>query len=187
MTERLTLIIPCAGEDCAYLDAHLPPSPYRVLIIRNRPYGEAIKLGLTLATTPYVATMDADGQHELQDIPPLYRAFLARRAAMVIGQRTHRDPGLRALSSSLLNLAASILAGRHVPDLGSGIRVFRRRIALDYYARLPNGFDFNTALTMAFLRGGHRVDWVRTHVRPRQVGRSHVTLADGVKALRSLR
>src|SRR3990167_1908412 len=121
--DDLTLVIPCKGQDCdgAQRWTNLPP---HTIIVKNKCYGEAILKGIQSATTTYVGTMDADGQHTLRDIGRLYTRIRATDGDLVIGQRPHPDGGVRSIASGMLNLTASILTGRHVPDLGCGARVF---------------------------------------------------------------
>ena len=169
------------GKDCD----ELPSLPdLRVRVIRNQPYGAAILEGLHSSTTTYVATMDADGQHQFRDVHRLYDEVEGYDLDMGIGLRPKR--GSRAMPSHLLNLAASILAGRHVPDLGCGARVFRRDMALELAPRLPEGFDFNAVLTTLAIARGYRVEWVKIPHRPRQRGQSHVRWQDGPRTLKSL-
>ena len=183
MANDLTILIPCKGQDCPEAPPHYS---YPTIVIRDRAYGEAIKEGIRLTQTPYLATMDADGQHTLRDILRLWKVLQERDADMVIGQRPRVDHGIRPLASCALNLAASIVAGHHVPDLGCGARVFRRDMALELSPRLPEGFDFNAVLTTLALLRGYQVHWVQIPNRPRQQGVSHVRMRDGLQTLRSL-
>ncbi len=131
-------------------------------------------------------TMDADGQHTVEDVHALYSEWLASRADMHVAKRQIRDGGMRSQLSAVLNLTASILAGEHIPDFGSGLRLFDRRIALALIADLPDGFDFNAVLTMRFIVGGYSVAWSPTPSRKRTSGKSHVRWVDGIKVLSSL-
>lgn len=182
----VTLVIPCIGMDCVAADRLVPWIPCSWQIIKERSYGAAIKEGITQATTPLVATMDADGQHMLQDLPRLYQEIQRGKAAMVIGTRTTPQTGPRALSSALLNFAASALVGKPVPDFGSGLRIFERSTALRFMHQLPTGFDFNAALTMSFLAHDYPVTWIPATVHKRQWGKSHVKLRDGFVTLKTL-
>src|SRR3990170_7772764 len=53
----------------------------------NRGYGNALKTGLFHAETPYAVTMDADGQHQLEDVARLLEAMQTQDADLVIGAR----------------------------------------------------------------------------------------------------
>ena len=178
-----TLIIPCRGPDCAGLDSINDPHVY---VIPNKRYGEAILEGIQKARTTYIATMDADGQHTLRDLQRLFWWITFHDLDMVIGHRPRADGGLRSVASCALNLPASIIAGRRVPDLGCGARVFRRDMALDLRPKLPEGFEFNSVLTTLALLRGYSVEWLRIPFRPRKSGKSHLVVADGFRTLQRL-
>ena len=183
---NVTLLVPCKDANCHDVEARTRMWDWQTLVIRDRLYGEALKMGLFQATTRYVATMDADGQHTTADLRTLYDDLLVESADMVIGRQRGKPRGVRSLASGMLNLAASILAGEYVPDFGSGLRIFKRDLALDYVDSLPDGFDFNAVLTMKFLLEGRDVRWVDVPYHPRQRGTRHVRFSDGLKTLRSL-
>ena len=182
----LTILVPCKGHDCDDIEDRTNFLHWQVRVIRDQLYGQALKDGILKADTRYIATMDADMQHKPHDINRLYEALKVEQADMVIGNQQGKPLGLRTIASGLLNLTASILAGQHVPDFGSGIRVFRRSLALRYMDILPDGFDFNAVLTMKFLLEGDTVVWVPVPYMPRTKGKSFVRWQDGVLTLKSL-
>ena len=55
---------------------------------------------------------------------------------------------------------ASFLAGKYIPDLNSGLRVFRKEIALKYWNLFPQRFSFTSTLTMIGLTKGYDVKFV---------------------------
>ena len=184
---EISIVIPCMGGDCETaqeLMADLPKWP--TWVIRDLPYGQAIKHGLQRAQTPWVLTMDGDGQHTGDDVRALYNSWPKQLMDLHIGWRQSRHAGPRSASSRLLNMAASILAGQHVPDFGSGLRIMRRELVLPWLERLPNGFDFNAAVTMRAIVAGASVSWVPIPDRPRTRGKSHIKWTDGIKTLGTL-
>ena len=60
----------------------------------------------------------------------------------------------------LIRKIAERLAGTRIPDLNSGLRAFRRDVALPYLRLLPPGFSCVTTITMAFLHNQHDVHYV---------------------------
>jgi len=66
---------------------------------------------------------------------------------------------------------ASYLTETDIKDLNSGLRAFRRDVALQYIHHLPNGFSCVTTLTMSFLANGYAVTYVPIDYFPR-AGRS---------------
>src|SRR4029453_14083488 len=62
---------------------------------------------------------------------------------------------------------AQYLVEHEIPDLNSGLRVFRRDVADQYLHLLPAGFSCVTTLTMSFLANGYSVKYVPIDYRPR--------------------
>lgn len=66
---------------------------------------------------------------------------------------------------------ASYLVETDIPDLNSGLRAFRRDVAMQYVHHLPAGFSCVTTLTMSFLANGYQIKYVPIDYSPR-AGRS---------------
>ena len=62
---------------------------------------------------------------------------------------------------------ASYLTDTEIPDLNSGLRAFRRDVAMQYVHHLPSGFSCVTTLTMSFLSNGYQVKYVPIDYFPR--------------------
>ena len=62
---------------------------------------------------------------------------------------------------------ASYLTETDIPDLNSGLRAFRRDVAMQYVHQLPAGFSCVTTLTMSFLANGYSVKYVPIDYSPR--------------------
>lgn len=168
-------------------DDSLSPSPlcYQY-IIGPRGYGAALKRGVLLSTKPYCITMDGDGQHSLSDVKRLvdFVAYFPE-VDMVVGDRRLRETSFfRFLGRKFLNICASCFAGRWIPDLNSGLRVFRTKVALGYEPILADGFSYTTSLTLSMMADGYAVDFLPVRVRSRAYGRSKVRLfRDGLYTL----
>ncbi|MDH4037299.1 MAG: glycosyltransferase family 2 protein [Candidatus Krumholzibacteria bacterium] len=106
---------------------------------QNRGKGAAIRSGIARAATlgvTYAILLDADGQHNPDQIP----AFVARAretgADMVVGNRlvdTGNMPWLRLVTNHVTSAVVSALAGQKVPDSQNGYRLIR----LALFARIP--------------------------------------------------
>lgn len=147
--------------------------------------GAAIKSGARLASGEIIVFMDADGQHQPEDIPRLLDK-LSEGFDMVVGARTTRQDqaGLhRAVANGLYNRFASWMVGHPVPDLTSGFRAVRAKLFRQFLYLLPNGFSYPTTITMSFFRSGYGVAYVPISVKKR-VGVSHIRpLRDGMRFL----
>lgn len=177
-----TLVIPAAGaRDIAHGVWLAQRCGMPRWVIKDEPYGQAIKSGIRLCATPYMATMDADGQHTLEHVQHLIEMKRATTYHMLVGMRVLWKARLPNVG---LNLLASVLAGQWVTDLGSGLRIFDVDAVDQYVPILPDGFDFNTALTMCLLSDGLDVAWLPMSVRERQWGTSSTRpVQDGMRAL----
>jgi hypothetical protein len=95
---------------------------------------------------------------------------------MVIAARTgpnFRGRGPRALARLGLRLFASFAVGRHIPDVNSGYRIFRKADCLRYFGMLSPGFSFTTGLTLAMISDARAVAFIPVAYASR-VGHSKV-------------
>lgn len=128
---------------------------------QNRGYGEALKTGIRHARFERIAIIDADGSYPPQEIPRL--AALLDDAEMVVGARTGPNaaiPLVRRPAKKALTMLASYLTGVKIPDLNSGLRLFRRALAIEFFDLLPSKFSFTTTITLAALNSGYLVEYV---------------------------
>ncbi|MGH8810158.1 MAG: glycosyltransferase family 2 protein [Noviherbaspirillum sp.] len=144
----------------------------------NRGYGAALKTGIAAATHANIIIIDADGTY-----PAVFlKELLARvdQADMIVGARTGpkvRVPLVRRPAKWVLNLLANYLCGRTIPDLNSGLRVFRRDGAIGYFDILPDKFSWTSTITLAMLFDKRRIDYVPIDYRTR-TGQSKVVTLD---------
>ena len=146
--------------------------------------GAAIKTGARAALGDTIVFMDADGQHQPEDIPAMLGKF-EEGYDMVVGARqsgshagTHR-----ALANDVFSRLASWMVMQNIEDLTSGFRVVRASKFRQFLYLLPNGFSYPTTITMSFFRAGYSVAYVPIHT-PRRIGKSHIRpLRDGVRFL----
>lgn len=156
--------------------AHVLIHPY------NKGYGASLKTGIRFATKRTVIFIDADGQHDSNDIPRL----LAERRTfdMVVGARkgTAGSPLWRKPGKVFLGWLANQLTGRKIADLNSGYRATDRALALRFLPIMPDGFSFSTTSTIAAFKGGSLVQYIPIEIAKR-VGKSTVTAADGFRTI----
>lgn len=156
--------------------------------VLSRPYsqgnGAAIKSGARAATGDILIFMDADGQHQPEDIARLL-SKLDEGYDMVVGARSMSgQAGLhRATANGFYNRLASWVVGHKVADLTSGFRAVRADKFKQLLYLLPNGFSYPTTITMSFFRAGYSVAYVPIHA-PKRIGKSHIRLfRDGARFL----
>ncbi|MBD8524195.1 glycosyltransferase family 2 protein [Pseudomarimonas arenosa] len=147
--------------------------------------GAAIKRGARAASGEVLVFMDADGQHDPAEIPPLL-AMLEQGYEMAVGARSASGQAnvSRGLANRFYNRIASWMTGHDIRDLTSGFRAVRAAKFLEFLYLLPNGFSYPTTITMAFFRSAYPVAYVPVNVAARVGHSSHIRpLADGVRFL----
>ncbi len=144
--------------------------------------GAAIKTGARAATGDIIVFMDADGQHDPQDIPRLLE-HIEQGYDLVVGARQKGSQASlgRGIANGLYNNLASYMTEQKVEDLTSGFRAVRADKFREFLYLLPNGFSYPTTSTMAFFRAGYSVSYIPIHAAKR-IGKSHIRpLKDGVR------
>jgi glycosyltransferase involved in cell wall biosynthesis len=152
--------------------------------IPNAGKGAALRTGFRTALEEgwdAVVTLDADGQHDPEEIPRFVAAFAAPgahgpRPELVIGRRDFtRMPPIRRLSNTLGTAAFSWAVGQEVPDNQSGYRLLGRRLMAATLDSREAGFEFEVEMIAVCLRRGWSLAWVPiatiyagepSHVRP---------------------
>ncbi|MEO7478947.1 MAG: glycosyltransferase family 2 protein [Lysobacteraceae bacterium] len=146
--------------------------------------GASIKRGATAAHGSTLVFMDADAQHEPDDIAILLKT-LDEGYDMVVASRSGSGQANRSrgLANAFYNRLASWMTGHQIRDLTSGFRAVRADKFREFLHLLPNGFSYPTTITMAFFRSAYPVAYVPVHVKQR-IGKSHIRpLRDGIRFL----
>lgn len=158
---------------------------YAVQLI-SHPYsmgnGSAVKTGARCASHDKIVFMDADGQHNPNDIPR-FLSKMDEGYEMVVGARhpSSQASWTRRFANATFNSLASIMTGYQIKDLTSGFRAVRARHFRKFLYLLPNGFSYPTTSTMAFFRSGLPVAYVPIHATKRE-GKSHIKVfQDGLR------
>ncbi len=135
----------------------------------NQGYGAALKTGVRSAAYDRVLIIDADASYPEGSIPKLVE--MSREADMVVGARTGRhveESWLRRAVKKTIGGMANYLGETHIPDLNSGLRIFRRDLALKYINLFPSGFSFTSTITLVFLSEGFHVEYLPINYRKRK-------------------
>ena len=110
-----------------------PNQIFVVSHVINRGLGAALKTGMVVALNKgakYIVTFDADGQHEIEDIPKVCKPLQDGEADVVIGARPFEDmPISKSFANIIMNALTLIFYGRKVKDSQSGLRAFTAHAA----------------------------------------------------------
>lgn len=147
---------------------------------RNKGYGAALKTGVKVSKTEWVATFDSDGQHSAENLDAILHECDAE-TDLVIGKREgYKGPWIRQPGKRLIGIVANFVTETKIPDYNSGLRAFRREKVLQYMHLFPNGFSLSTTSTVCFLKEGLNVVWTPIVINKR-TGKSTVRPSDAVK------
>ena len=143
----------------------------------NRGYGGALKTGICHVTTPFLVTMDGDGQHHLEDVERILQFSLKQDADMVVGKRDGANISTvyRALGKFLIRSFTKILMPLPVTDLNSGFKLYRTELAQRYITVCPDSMAFSDVITLVFLSERNLVLEYPIRISPRRVGQSTIT------------
>ena len=122
---------------------------------RNLGYGASLKTGIQAARFETIAIIDADGTYPAEAIPGMVESLAG--VDMVVGDRSGHPsaiPLIRRPAKALLRGLARYVTGISIPDLNSGLRVFRKSLVAQYLPILSERFSFTTTLTIASLCDG---------------------------------
>jgi len=139
----------------------------------NRGYGAALKTGIRQAKHDWIAIIDADGTYPPDALPALLAE--SDRYDMIIGARSGPDISLiRRPAKWFIAKLAEYLAETEIPDLNSGLRLFKKNVALSYFNILPSSFSFTITITLAFLSDHYLVRFVPIQYHRRE-GKSKIS------------
>jgi glycosyltransferase involved in cell wall biosynthesis len=147
---------------------------------RNQGKGKALITGFDYAIQRGVAaaiTLDADGQHDPEEIPLFIEAFRAGAGDIIIGQRQYSQmPAKSQFGNRVGSFLLRFAMGREIPDNQSGYRLFSRA-AMQQVRPKSTRFEAEVEMLLRADLAGLKVGWVpiktiyndkKSHFRPIQ-------------------
>ena len=135
--------------------------------VPNAGKGAALRAGFRhalAAGVDAVVTLDADGQHDPDEIPRFVRAFQQSRPGLIVGRRDFSAmPPARRLANTVGGWAVSAAVGRHVPDNQSGYRLVGRTLMEALLESDETGFEFEVEMIARCIALGLPIGWVPIH------------------------
>jgi glycosyltransferase involved in cell wall biosynthesis len=154
--------------------------------VYSHPYnignGAAVKSGIRVATGDILVFMDADGQHDPDDIGKMLEYL--PEFDMVVGARIKGSQSSmgRAFGNRIYNWLGSYVTKFKIEDLTSGFRAIKTEVVRNFLYLLPNTYSYPTTITLGVLRTGRSLKYVPIKTKPRLKGNSNIRFfQDGVK------
>ena len=123
-----------------------------------------------------VITLDADGQHDPDEIPLFVQAFEQQKSDLIIGRRDFRKmPFPRNISNTIGTWWFSWAMGQYIPDNQSGYRLHSARLLEASIASAEHGFEFEVEIILRCVLMGYKISWVtiktiyageKSHIQP---------------------
>ena len=127
---------------------------------KNCGKGGATKVGFTHKLhegIKYLAFIDADNTYPPERFPELYRLCKEQNIDLAVGSRflgkNEGMPRMRKIGNIIFAVMLSFYSGTKTTDTSTGMRVFNVQL-LDKVLPLPDGLDFDTAMTAMVLFNG---------------------------------
>ncbi|MEP7146054.1 MAG: glycosyltransferase family 2 protein [bacterium] len=143
----------------------------------NIGYGRSLKDGIVAASHDTIVITDADGTYPLEMIPVLLNEY-DKGFDMVVGARqgkNYDESFKKKILRLVLKKLVEFTAGRKIPDINSGLRVFSKKEVIPYFSKLCNTFSFTTSLTLAYMMNGKFVRYIPIDYKKRE-GKTKVRL-----------
>ena len=132
---------------------------------RNQGKGAALKDGFRWALTQpdcdALITIDADGQHDPDEIPRFLECYAKHQGDLIIGYRDFSQmPFKRKFANTVGRVSLSWAMGQKIRDNQSGYRLITRRLMAATLESEEAGFEFEVDMVVLCIRRKYRLDWV---------------------------
>lgn len=148
-------------------------------IPENQGKGNALQMGFQKALAEgysFVITLDADKQHDPDEIPGFIKSFTKKQADLIIGKRDFSlMPPIRRFSNTIGARIFSWAARRNIPDNQSGYRLISRRLMNALCESDEQGYEFEVEMITKCILRRYKMRWIpiktiygdeKSHIHP---------------------
>lgn len=134
--------------------------------LKNKGYGASLKTGIKEAQYNWIMIIDADGTYPLEKLEEMINNI--PEYDMVVGARKKYKSFYGKPAKYFLNKLAGYIAETKVIDINSGLRIFKKEMALNFWGLFPERFSFTSTLTMVCLTNGYSLKNIKIDYLKRQ-------------------
>lgn len=127
----------------------------------NLGYGRSLKDGINSASNDSIVIIDCDLTYPFEKVKELFDLY-AQGFDMVVGARTgkfYKESVIKSPLRKILRFLVEFSAGRSIPDINSGFRIFSKKTVTKYFKHLCETFSFTTSMTLAYMMTGKTVKY----------------------------
>jgi dolichol-phosphate mannosyltransferase len=153
--------------------------------------GDALKVGVSHTDKDIIVFLDADGSHEVSDIPKLIEPLREGKADLVVGSRIlgGSDELHGTFNKFIRNTGTNFLAvlvnkkwKTKLSDIENGFRAIRRQV-FEQIQLSAQGFTVEQEMVLRCLKNNFRVMEIASHEYARKSGYSKLKTIQGFKFL----
>lgn len=130
----------------------------------NQGKGAALMRGFTEILNlgyDYLITLDADGQHDPDELPKFIDLYQQSKSELIIGYRDFSQmPFIRKVANFSGGLAFSWAMGQKILDNQSGYRLMNARLLSLVLDSTEQGFEFEVEVIVRCIQAGFSLNWV---------------------------
>lgn len=151
--------------------------------------GDGVRLGVKKSKNETIVLVDADGSHEISDIPRLVIPLLKQKADLVISSRRtggssdmrmNFDGLLRSAGSDLMVMLTNNRFDAHLTDILYSFRAVRKSKFLKAQIT-SNGFSIEQEMVISFLRKKYKIFEIPSREKARAWGKSKLKTIGGIE------
>ena len=148
-------------------------------IKKNQGKGNALRAGFQKVIADgygFVITLDADRQHDADEIPDFIKAFHKKNADLIVGERDFSlMPPARRFSNMVGTWMFSWAVRENIPDNQSGYRLISRRLMQVLCESDEQGYEFEVEMITKCVLHHYKMRWIpiktiygdeKSHIHP---------------------
>ncbi len=153
----------------------------------NKGYGGAIKTGIEHSKSKYIITIDADGQHVIEEITKLHELIISSDADMIVGNRGLETKSYyRNIGKWIIRKIARILMPLNIEDINSGMKIYDAVLAKKYMKLCPDTMAYSDIILLTFINQRHLVIETPIQIKPRIAGESTIGINTAIDTVREI-
>ena len=195
MMKKLTIVLPCYNEQeniprfFPELLSFAEKNNFNVIAVNDGSTDETLSILQQFKTkhpnimevlshavdTPFAITIDADGQHRLDELMKCFECIEKNNADMVVGARQNNESGrYRTLGKWMIRAFATSLLKLPVQDLNSGMKCYRMSETRSYLELCPDTMAFSDVILLLMVNDRKLVLETPIFIEARTAGKSTI-------------